>query len=93
MAEERNPGLTTVLWSQDVNWDLDTLAEAFPSLCAVLGDDVGADLALRIGLSGARSIVAAAQEAASQHPAYPIPQAFVDAPLPSSIELEARTAA
>ncbi|MEM6758245.1 MAG: hypothetical protein AAF601_02075 [Pseudomonadota bacterium] len=93
LAEERNPGLTTVLWSQDVNWDLDMLSEAFPSLCAVLGDDVGADLALRIGLSGARSSVAAAQEAASHQETYPIPQAFIDAPLPSSHELAARSAA
>lgn len=93
LAEERNAGLTTILWSQDVNWDLDTLSEAFPSLCAVLGNDVGPDLALRIGLSGAQNVVTSAQATMAEHNSHPIPPIYRDQPLPSTAHLEARSAA
>ena len=94
LAEERNSGLVTVLWSHHVDWDMDTLSEAFPTLCAVLGTEVSADLALRLGLSGAQNAMAHGRE-------NPVPRArdmmghvpTFDQRLPSAAELQARSAA
>ena len=94
LAEERNPGLTTVLWSQNVGWDMDTLSEAFPTLCAVLGTEVTPDLALRIGLSGAQSTVKQPETDQQLRAPYPVPQPRGrDLSLPSAAELQARSAA
>ncbi|MEL6566246.1 MAG: hypothetical protein AAGK30_11260 [Pseudomonadota bacterium] len=94
LAEERNAGLTTVLWSQNVSWDLDTLSEAFPTLCAVLGTEVTPDLAMQIGLSGAQNALAHGIHAPLPRSPYPVPQPRGrDLSLPSPAELQARSAA
>ena len=95
LAEERNTGLTTVLWSQNVSWDLDTLAEAFPTLCAVLGTEVKPELALRLGVAGALSAISQEQQDAPQmRPPFPVPAPRGrDLSLPSPAELQARSAA
>lgn len=94
LAEERNAGLTTILWSQNVDWDLDTLSEAFPTLCAVLGTEVTPDLAMQIGLSGAQSTVTHDHLSSQIRARHPVPQPLGrDLSLPSPAELQARSAA
>lgn len=94
LAEERNAGLTTILWSQQVGWDLDMLSEAFPTLCAVLGTEVSPDLALQIGISGAQSTVTQADDVWQMRTPYPAPEPRGrDLSLPTAAELLARSAA
>ena len=94
LTEERNAGLATVLWSQNVSWDLDTLAEAFPTLCAVLGTEVTPELAMQIGLSGAQSSYGQDAMPGQIRPRQPIPQPRGrDLSMPSPAELLARSAA
>lgn len=94
LAEERNSGLTTVLWSQNVNWDLDTLSEAFPTLCAVLGTEVTPELAMQIGLAGAQNAMAHGAETMETRAPFPVPEPRGrDLSLPSAAELQARSAA
>ncbi|WP_299687362.1 hypothetical protein [uncultured Tateyamaria sp.] len=94
LAEERNTSLTTVLWSQNVGWDMDTLAEAFPTLCAVLGTEVTPELAIRIGLSGAQTAMTQQFQPTSARAPFPVPEPRGrDLSLPSAAELLARSAA
>ncbi len=94
LAEERNTGLTTVLWSQNVNWDLDTLSEAFPTLCAVLGTEVTPELAMQIGVAGAQNAHITEMDMSQIRPTSPVPQPRGrDLSLPSPAELQARSAA
>lgn len=50
LAEDRNPGLCTVLYSTNVASDLGELPGAFPSLVAVLDPALPPSIALRLGL-------------------------------------------
>ena len=94
LAEERNAGLSTILWSQNVGWDMDTLSEAFPTLCAVLGTEVTPDLAMQIGLSGAQCAVASEAAEYQMRAPFPAPPPRGrDLSLPSAAELQARSAA
>ncbi|MEL6205494.1 MAG: hypothetical protein AAFR47_09305, partial [Pseudomonadota bacterium] len=50
LAEDRNPGLRSVLYSTDLAGDLGELPDPFPSLVAVLDPALPPAIALRLGL-------------------------------------------
>ncbi len=50
LAEERNAGVTTFLWSRMVLPHFDALTEAFPSLVAVLGEGIDPRVVIDLGV-------------------------------------------
>lgn len=50
-AEERNPHLVTITLTPDVAGDTDRLVQAFPSVHAVLGDEIAPAMAAKIAMA------------------------------------------